>query len=355
MSYQPLPIKNEDDPHSSGDAGIPILGVRQDANTSPVSANGDYHPLLFNDLGRLKTAGTAAQFTPIDMNVLAVQAVAITPVANATAFANVEEASNVMFYVTGTFAAMTCVFEGSLDSTNGTDGTWFSVQAVRTNANTPETTTGALSAAPAYAWEASVNALSYFRLRCTVRTSGTQAWRIRLGSYATEPIPASQVSGTQPVSGTVTATIAAAATTIAKARDAVAAATDTGVPPLMIRRDTPTTVTPIAGDYELPQIDSMGSQWVRIKPSTVSALTNVASSASNVTILALNAQRKGATIYNDSTQILYLKLGATASATSFTAKIPSESYYVIPAEYTGIVDGIWASANGNARVTELTS
>ncbi len=146
-----------------------------------------------------------------------------------------------------------------------------------------------------------------------------------------------------------------AATNLGKARDGASASTDTGVSALLIRRDTPTTLTPIAGDYEVPQIDSMGAQWVREKSSTVSAVTSVASSASNVTILALNAQRRGATICNDSTAVLYLKLGATASTTSFTVKMLADAYYEVPAQYTGIIDGIWASANGSARVTEITS
>jgi hypothetical protein len=53
----------------------------------------------------------------------------------------------------------------------------------------------------------SVNALKRLRVRCTARTSGTQSWRFVQGTYATEPIPAAQVTATQPVSGTVTATV----------------------------------------------------------------------------------------------------------------------------------------------------
>jgi hypothetical protein len=109
-----------------------------------------------------------------------------------------------MLYCTGTFAGINCTFEGSLNSTNGTNGNWFAVQAIRSNANTIELTTGVLGAAPAYAWELSVNALKYFRVRCTARVSGTQAWTFIPGTYATEPIPGAQVSGTQPVSGSVT-------------------------------------------------------------------------------------------------------------------------------------------------------
>lgn len=88
--------------------------------------------------------------------------------------------------------------------------------------------------------------------------------------------------------------------------------------------------------------------------SSTGTHANVASSASNVTLLASNASRLGATIYNDSTAILYVKLGATASTTSYAAQMATLSYYEVPFGYTGIIDGIWASANGNARVTELT-
>lgn len=93
-----------------------------------------------------------------------------------------------------------------------------------------------------------------------------------------------------------------------------------------------------------------------ISRSSTATLSNVASSASNVTLLAANPKRIGATLFNDSTQVVYVKFGATASNTSYTVQIASNGYYEVPAPvYTGIIDGIWASANGNARVTELTS
>lgn len=45
---------NEDAAHSSGAAGTLALGVRQDADTSPVSADGDYHAPIFDNAGNLK-------------------------------------------------------------------------------------------------------------------------------------------------------------------------------------------------------------------------------------------------------------------------------------------------------------
>ena len=82
--------------------------------------------------------------------------------------------------------------------------------------------------------------------------------------------------------------------------------------------------------------------------------SNVVSSASSVTLLAANTSRFGAMIFNDSTAVLYVKLGATASATSYTVKMDAGDYFEVPYEYTGIIDGIWASATGSARITEVT-
>ncbi len=88
--------------------------------------------------------------------------------------------------------------------------------------------------------------------------------------------------------------------------------------------------------------------------TATATLANVSSSATSVTLIASNAARRGATIYNDSTAILYIKFGATASSTSHTVQVAASGYYEFPYPcYTGVVDGIWASANGSARITEL--
>jgi hypothetical protein len=113
--------------------------------------------------------------------------------------------------------------------------------------------------------------------------------------------------------------------------------------------------TAVSGDADRVSawLDRFGRQMV-VSKSPTATLSNVASSATNVTVLASNTARLGATIYNDSTAVVYLKFGATASTTSFTVKVAAGGYYELPFGYSGIVDGIWASANGSARVTELT-
>lgn len=91
-----------------------------------------------------------------------------------------------------------------------------------------------------------------------------------------------------------------------------------------------------------------------VAKSDTSAVTSVSGSASSVTVLASNADRLGGVFYNDSSASAYLKLGATASTSSFTIKMATGDYFEIPYGYTGRVDCIWDSATGNMRVTELT-
>lgn len=95
--------------------------------------------------------------------------------------------------------------------------------------------------------------------------------------------------------------------------------------------------------------------------SATCTTTTVAASASSGTLLAANANRLGASIYNDSASAyLYVKCGTTASATSFEfllapgGALGPGGYAEIPFGYTGRIDGIWTAAVGNARIGEFT-
>lgn len=93
-----------------------------------------------------------------------------------------------------------------------------------------------------------------------------------------------------------------------------------------------------------------------VGPST-GTLTSVDSTTSSVTILAANAARLGATIYNTDANALYILLGAgTASATNLSWSIAANSQYEVPYGYTGIIVGVWAAdGTGAAKVTEFTA
>lgn len=89
----------------------------------------------------------------------------------------------------------------------------------------------------------------------------------------------------------------------------------------------------------------------------MAATASVAASASSVQLFAASLGTQlslpgGRTVFNDSTAVLYLKYGATASAADYTVQIAPGGYFEFPVPvYAGQVDGIWSAANGNARTT----
>jgi hypothetical protein len=124
------------------------------------------------------------------------------------------------------------------------------------------------------------------------------------------------------------------------------------------------TVASITASTASALVDSTGVQYSGSNPVPTKELrastgtnTSVADNSASTTILASNTARLGATVYNDSSAILYLLLGSTAaSTTNYTCKIASSGYYEVPFGYTGQLTGIWASDpnDGSARVTEIT-
>jgi hypothetical protein len=107
---------------------------------------------------------------------------------------------------------------------------------------------------------------------------------------------------------------------------------------------------PVADDQPLPVNIGTGAAG-----SSTATLSNVASQATNINLLAANSARKGVIIINDDANALLIKYGATASATSYTVSIPgSGGYWEMPVPlYTGAIDGIWtADGSGSARITE---
>ena len=89
--------------------------------------------------------------------------------------------------------------------------------------------------------------------------------------------------------------------------------------------------------------------------AATSTLSNVTSIATSVTLLAANNNRKTAIIYNDSTAILYVCCNASAaSTTNYTVKLQPDATLIIKGDdYSGEIKGVWTSANGAARVTEV--
>lgn len=99
-------------------------------------------------------------------------------------------------------------------------------------------------------------------------------------------------------------------------------------------------------------VPTSGSTSSTSGPSTA-VVTSVNDSASSTTLIVANTAAKERIIYNNSSSVLYVKLGTTASATDFTQKLFQDDS--MSTTYTGRIDGIWASdSTGAALITELT-
>lgn len=202
----------------SRDSGMLLLARRCDQDKTEY-ADGTYALLQIDEEGRLKVATKPASIDPVVGDLAAL---------GSAVACRVSRVSNVVFHLknvgTAAMVAGTFVFQASLDSTDGTNGTWFSVQAARSNANTAGTSIAITSlgagSGDAYAWEASVNGYCWFRVRTSVATTaGSIArWTLQPGTYATEPLPINQVS-------TVTATANIGTSGITTYTDSAAALT----------------------------------------------------------------------------------------------------------------------------------
>lgn len=127
-------------------------------------------------------------------------------------------------------------------------------------------------------------------------------------------------------------------------------------------RSATTQRVTIATDDSVPVT---GTFWQTTQPISIAAtvatketqpsaatLTNVTMTASSVALAASNASRRSLMIYNDTGVTVYVKLGTTASSTSFTIKMVDQSYYELPNPvYTGVIEALGAS--GSVRVTEI--
>ena len=101
----------------------------------------------------------------------------------------------------------------------------------------------------------------------------------------------------------------------------------------------------------------MAAPHLRHPKAATGAQSNVGMSATSVTILAANANRLGATIRNDTNSRLYLRLATGSATTSEPERLESQETFIVPADYVGIIVGIWFPAivvGGSARVNERT-
>lgn len=116
--------------------------------------------------------------------------------------------------------------------------------------------------------------------------------------------------------------------------------------PLFIAGSDGTTLHPLLTDGS--------GRIVTTQKSQSSSITPVSASASNVQLLAANASRLGASVYNGADQNMYVVLGDTLTTESYSVKVAVDQYYEVPFGYTGVLYAVWdAGPEGYAQVTEV--
>lgn len=102
------------------------------------------------------------------------------------------------------------------------------------------------------------------------------------------------------------------------------------------------------------KVDAAGAALVKEIRSSAVTQTPVAATTASATYIASNANRIGATIFNDTAVVLYVSLnGVAASATNCLVQVAPGGYYEIPFGFTGDVRCVLASGTGTVRVAEF--
>jgi len=162
-------------------------------------------------------------------------------------------------------------------------------------------------------------------------------------SAVTQPVSGTFWQATQPVSGTVTATIAAGATAIGKAEDVASADADVGAGMLAVRKATPANTSGTDGDYEFLQMNA-GRLWTSATidaalPAGTNAIGKLAAN-SGVTIGAIEIAA-AQTLATVSTVTNLSQLGGTAIAmntgvrSAGTQRVTIATDDVVPASQSG--------------------
>lgn len=262
--------------------------------------------------------------------------------------------NTVAFQVTGTWVATLSV-QGTVDGTNWITLTGNQLINVGTDILAASITT------TNFLGRANVAGFSKVRVTATAFTSGTAAVTMR----ASDTDNLVTLNSALPTGGNVLGSVAVtslgaitpgtAAANLGKLEDNAHTTGDVGTFALSVRNDNAATTPASAnGDYQQVSTDEKGTTFTRVSPtanaSTITAKTMVAST--NQTMLAANAARRFASISNGLAAALLVKLGATATTSSYTVSIAAGGYYEVPSVYTGIIDAI-STAAGSVLVTEM--
>lgn len=87
---------------------------------------------------------------------------------------------------------------------------------------------------------------------------------------------------------------------------------------------------------------------------TQAEVSSITGSTNSTVLLYSNPNRIKVCFFNHSSAAMFLKLGDGASATDFSVKLSSGSYYETPTPvHTSSITATWDAAAGAVKITEL--
>ena len=259
--------------------------------------------------------------------------------------ADVTGYQSALIEISGTYTSINSVIELSVDGTNYV-ATYFRQLA----GNVVLSATGALSSSRQL-YRVTVAGATHVRVRSTSYSSGTMTVKINPSAFPAESV---DVSTVYQGSGWTTYLYDQSANFLDQ--QDVNWTSQYGIPNLYYDSIN-AWWSAMQGDINGPYVQISGQvSTLELFRHGTATLSNVSASASSVTLLASNTNRRKAHFYNDSAYLCYLKFGSSASSTSFTTIVQPGGYFAIDVAppYYGIVTGIWPTASGTMRVTEET-
>jgi hypothetical protein len=260
--------------------------------------------------------------------------------------------------IKGTHAGINMIFEVSPDG--GTTFTPINARNINTGALTINGTTGVITSNATIVWQTDIlSGYDRFQVRSTAFTSGSGAITIHPSTQFVALPPA-----TQPISGSVTATVASTtvtslvpgtgSTSLGKAEDNPHTTGDVGVEVLGVRNDTLATVTSATGDYSQISTDRTGAVITMGAPRELKArqVTTLTSTTTETTIVTAIAST-----FNDIYGLIITNTSTTGTEVTIrdaTAGGTISSFYVPPTDTRGFmlpVDSAMTQATVNNNWT----
>lgn len=324
--YQ-IPLFAEAAP-ASGDAGLITRSINYGSNSGTPTAEAT------NSLGEQRVVSGYATTTTDTITSLGDSVVA-----------DVTGYQSALIEISGTYTSVNLTFEISVDGTNFT-----AASARNLTTNVIQSSTGILTNTRTM-YRLTVAGATHVRARCTNFVSGTQTVKIAPSAFPAESV---QTSTVYQGAGWTSYLLDQNGSFLDKQDNNWTS--EHGI--VNLYYDSANSWwSAMYGDVNGPYVQINGQvSTLELFRHGTATLSNVSASASSVTLLASNTNRRKAHFYNDSAYLCYLKFGSSASSTSFTTIVQPGGYFAIDVAppYYGIITGIWPTASGTMRVTEET-